>query len=160
MIAIAPLKWPGMNVAFLASFIGTIILALAVIPYGKRRPVGKPLRWGEAMMASTYAFGVMFLAFGICPHQWIDHCDKDLGWSTTKLIYGPGDILKPKALGGWFPMTLNYQILRDIGVVVIHAIWFGMIIFLWLWWQNRDKAAAKTPELETSSYGRPLVRKA
>ena len=28
-----------------------ILLTLAVIPYGKRRPVGKPLSWGEAMIA-------------------------------------------------------------------------------------------------------------
>ena len=40
-----------MNVAFLASFFGSIPLTLVVIPYGKRRPVGKPLSWGEAMLA-------------------------------------------------------------------------------------------------------------
>ena len=73
MIAIDPLEWPGMNVAFLVSFFASIALTLAVIPYGKRRPVGKSLSWGEAMLAATYAFGVMFLAFGVVPHQWIDH---------------------------------------------------------------------------------------
>ena len=84
MIAIDPLEWPGMNVAFLVSFFASIALTLAVIPYGKRRPVGKPLSWGEAMLAATYAFGVMFLAFGVVPHQWIDHADKNLGWSQDK----------------------------------------------------------------------------
>ena len=69
MLAIDILKWPGMNVAFLTSFIAAIVLSLAVIPYGKRRPVGKPLSWGEAMIAAVYAFGVMFLAFGIVPHE-------------------------------------------------------------------------------------------
>ena len=67
MLAIDILEWPGMNVAFLASFFGAIALSLAVIPFGKRRPVGKPLSWGEAMIGSVYAFGVMFLAFGIVP---------------------------------------------------------------------------------------------
>ena len=88
-----------------------------MIPYGKRRPVGKPLSWGEAMIASVYAFGVMFLAFGVVPHQWIDHADKNLGWSKDKIIYGPGGILKPQSAGGWNPITLQYEAVRDIVVV-------------------------------------------
>ena len=44
-----------MNVAFLVSFFAAIVLTLAVIPYGKRRPVGKPLvvGRGDARLAST-----------------------------------------------------------------------------------------------------------
>jgi hypothetical protein len=159
MLAIDILKWPGMNVAFLTSFVAAIVLTLAVIPYGKRRPVGRPLTWGEAMIASVYAFGVMFLAFGIVPHQWIDHADKNLGWSKDKIIYGPGGILKPEPLGGWNPITLQYEIIRDLVVVLLHVIFFGLIIFIWLWWQNRGKAAAAAAEIETSTYGRPLVKK-
>ena len=53
MIAIDILEWPGVNVAFLASFFASIVLTFAVIPYGKRRPVGKPLSWGEAMIATA-----------------------------------------------------------------------------------------------------------
>ncbi|MEC8486195.1 MAG: hypothetical protein VXY65_03935, partial [Actinomycetota bacterium] len=97
------LEWPGMNTAFLVSFIASNILTFAVIPYGRRRPVGTPTSWGEAMVGSVYAFGVMFLAFGIVPHQWIDHADKDLGWDRSKIIFGPGGILKPQAFDGWFP---------------------------------------------------------
>ena len=114
MIAIAPLEWPGMNQAFLTALIATLVLSLAIIPYGKRRSVGAPFSWGEAMLASTYIFGVLFLAFGILPHQWIDHADKDLGWSKDKIIYGPGGILKPESAGGWNPITLQYEAVRDI----------------------------------------------
>ena len=71
------------------------------------------------MLASVYAFGVMFLAFGVVPHQWIDHADKNLGWSKDKILYGPGGILKPQSDGGWFPITLQYEAVRDI-VVVAH----------------------------------------
>jgi hypothetical protein len=81
MIGIDVLEWPGMNQAFLGSFFAAILLSLAIIPFGKRRPVDKPLLWGEALLASTYIFGLLFLAFGIVPHQWIDHADKNLGWS-------------------------------------------------------------------------------
>lgn len=159
MIAIAPLEWPGMNMAFLVSFFGTIALSLAAIPYGKRRPVGTPVSWGEAMLGATYAFGVMFLAFGIVPHQWIDHADKDLGWTRDHIIFGPGGILKPQSAGGWNPITLQYEALRDIVVVVLHVIFFGLIIYLWSWWQNRGQTKPTTA-IETSSFGRPLVKKA
>ena len=40
-----------------------------------------------------------------------------------------------------------------------HVIYFGLLIYIWHWWQHRgDKPAAGT-EIETSSYGRPLVKK-
>jgi hypothetical protein len=158
MFAIDILEWPGMNQAFLASLIGATVLTLVAIPYGKRRPIGTPVSWGEAMLGSVYAFGVMFLAFGIVPHQWIDHADKELGWDRTKIIYGPGGILKPQSLGGWNPITLQYEAVRDIVVVLIHVYFFGLLLFIWVWWQKRGQSAAKA--IETSTYGRPLVKKA
>jgi hypothetical protein len=157
MLAIDILKWPGMNAAFLASLIGSIVLTLVIIPIGRRRPVGKPISWGEAMLAAVYAFGVLFLAFGIVPHQWIDHADKDLGWSKDNIIYGPGDILKPQEFGGWLPLTLHYQVLRDTVVVLLHVLYFGLFIWVWHWWQSRGKVTST--EVATSTYGRPLVRK-
>ena len=158
MLAIDIMKWPGMNVAFLSSFAAAILLTLAVIPFGKRRPVGKPVSWGEAMLGSAYAFGVMFLAFGVVPHQWIDHADKNLGWSKDKIIYGPGGILKPQSAGGWNPITLQYEAVRDIVVVLLHVIFFGVFIFLAIWWQKRGNVKPKA--LPVSTYGRPLVKKA
>ena len=147
-----------MNQAFIVSFVSCLVLSLAIIPYGKRRPVGAPFSWGEAMLGSLYIFGVLFLAFGIVPHQWIDHADKDLGWSRDKLLFGPGGILKPESAGGWNPITLQYQAVRDIVVVIIHVVLIAMFIFLAVWWQKRGDVKPK--ELPTSTYGRPLVRKA
>ena len=153
------LKWPGVNQAFLFSFFLSTGLALLVIPFSKRRPVGTPLSWGEAMLAAVYAFGIMFVAFGVVPHQWIDHADKELGWSRQKIIYGPFDILKPKANGGNFPLTITYEAVRDTVVVLIHVWYFGLLIFLWGKWQKRGQTKPGT-ELATSTYGRPLVKKA
>ena len=148
---------PGANTAFLVSLIAATLLTLAAIPYGKRRPRGTPVSWGEAMLAATYAFGVMFLAFGVVPHQWI--ADADLGWNRTYIVYGPWGILKPQSAGGWNPITLQYQAIRDIVVVIIHVYFFGLLIFIWNWWQKRGADTAPK-ELETSTYGRPLVKKA
>lgn len=147
-----------MNVAFLFSFFLATGGALLALPYMKRRPKGTPTSWGEAMLAATYVFGLMFVAFGVCPHQFIEHADKELLWSKNNVIYGPGDIFKPQELGGSFPITMSYEAVRDIVVVLIHVWFFALLIFLWSKWQKRGDAQPST-ELATSTFGRPLVKK-
>ena len=154
-------KRPGLNEAFLFSFLLATGLALLAIPYAKRRPKGTPTSWGEAMLAAVYVFGTMFLAFGVAPHQFIDHSDKNLGWTKNNLIFGPswlGEPFKPKVLGGHWPFTMSYEAIRDIVVVLIHVWFFGLLIFLWTYWQKRGDAKPGT-EVATSTFGRPLVKK-
>jgi hypothetical protein len=157
MLAIDILRWPGVNQAFIFSFALTLAMAYGVVFVGKRRPVDRKATWGEAMFGANYVFLVMFVAFGVVPHQWIDHADKNLGWRKDKLIFGPFDLLKPKAFGGPFPFTMSYEAVRDIIVIVIHAVLIGLMIYLFKWWQNRG--TVKPLEIETSTYGRPLMRK-
>ena len=145
--------------AFLVPFLGATGLALLTIPYGKRRPKDRRATWGESMLAALFAFGLMLVAFGITPDRWIAHSDNELGWGTTNIVYGPWNLLKPTPLGGaWNPITIPYQAVRDIVVVLIHVWFFGLIIFLWGKWQKRGEAKPGT-DVATSSYGRPLVKK-
>jgi len=157
MLALDILRWPGVNQAFLFSFVLTTAMSLVVIPVGKRRKFDRKATWGEAMIASAYIFLVLFLAFGVVPHQFIDHADKELGWRKDKLVYGPFDILKSDTVGGSFPITINYEAIRDIVVVGIHFFYIGLMIYLFAWWQKRDVVVTK--EVVASSYGRPLVKK-
>lgn len=149
-------------VAFIASVLVTVLLTALVIPMAKRRPVGTPLTWGEAMVASVYAFFLMFWVYGVVPHLFLTWADNELGWRPDNILLGPGGILKPQSLDGWNPITISYQTLRDIAAVLIYVVIFGIQIALWIWWQNRGKraAAAETAQASaTSEYGRPLVRK-
>jgi hypothetical protein len=66
--------------------------------------------------------------------------------------------LKPKSFGGQFPFDASYEAIRDIIVVVIHVFYFVIMGLIFAWWQKRG--AVKTKEVATSSYGRPLVKKA
>lgn len=157
MLSIAITKWPGMNQAFIFSFILTVVLTLAVIPYGKRRPIGRPVSWGEAMVGSSYAFAVMFLAYGVVPHQWLTHVQNELGWRADKLVHGPWDILQAESKGGHFPFEINYLQVGDAIVVGIYLFFTGLNIWMWAWWQKRGKKVGT--EVETSTYGRPLVKK-
>jgi hypothetical protein len=140
-------------VAFVFSLLATIA-AIAVIPfYAKRRAQGTPLSWGEAMVASMFAFFAMFVAWGILPHQWLTYADNDLQWRKDKILFGPWDVLD-KAL----PFTMTYEVVRDLIAVGIYVVTLGATIALWALWQNRGKEKPK--ELPTSAYGRPLVKKA
>jgi hypothetical protein len=50
-------------------------------------------------------------------------------------------------------------VVRDIIVVLIHVWFFGLVIYLWKVWQTRGDKKPST-EIATSSFGRPLVKKA
>ena len=129
----------------------------AMIFYGKRRPVGAPLSWGEAMVAAVLSFAWMFWVFGVVPHQWLTYANNELGWRPNKLLVGPS--LPFTGDQGVFeyilPFTMHYEVLNHTVAVVIYAVFLGMLIWGWAIWQDRGKA--KPLEL-TSDYGRPLVK--
>ncbi|MEZ5145317.1 MAG: hypothetical protein R2726_22820 [Acidimicrobiales bacterium] len=138
-------------VAFIASLIITALFVLPMFPYAKRRPVGTPLTWGEAMLAATYAFFLMFWVYGVVPHLWLTWADNELKWRPDSLI------LEPQDKGGWSPVTVSYQTVRDIVAVLIYVVFLGGQMWLWSVWQKRG--AKPTTEVATSDFGRPLVKK-
>jgi len=148
-------------VALVTSLLITVLLLLLLIPTAKRRPIGTPLSWGEAMVASVYAFFIMFWVYGVVPHLWLTWADNELKWRPDNIVVGPFDLLEPVSQGGaWFPMTISYQTLRDLIAVGMYVVFLGIQMYLWTWWQKRGtKAAATSAELVTSDYGRPLVKK-
>ena len=139
-------------VAFIASILGLLLGMAVIVRYLVKRPVDASLTWGEAMIASTYVFFVMFLAYGIVPHQWLAWADNELKWRKDKLLLGPGDVIQ-QAL----PFEVSYEALRDLIAVGIYGVMLVLHVALWMIWQNRGKA--KPAELPTSPYGRPLVRR-
>ena len=159
MLAIDILQWPGMNQAFLFSFFVTLVMIGLAVLYGKRRPATKVVSWGEAMAGSAYAFFVMFLAFGVVPHQWLTHVQNELGWQSNKPVLGPGGIFESQAAGGFFAFDINYLQVGDAIVTGIYALFLGLQIWLFAWWQKRGTKPVTTA-VATSSYGRPLVKKA
>ena len=140
------------NVAFVVSVLGLAIGVGAVIAIGRRRQPGQVLTWGEALVAATFVFFLMFLAYGVVPHQWLAWADNELRWRSDQILVGPGGVLED-----YLPFTLTYLVLRDLIVVGIYGAMIGLQIFLWSWWQARGRA--KPVEIETSSYGRPLVKR-
>jgi hypothetical protein len=181
--------------AFYTAVIVTILYTLGLYWWGKRRPVGKPMSWGEAFLAAAVVFGWFVLIYGLLPNAWLEWCDGALKWRADKIGIPLGDLhywrvgafhhtvftlrllrnnrryfwIFPVNKGLLFPGGLTFMgrgkiaitasDCRDIGAVLIYGIMVGVQFKAWSWWQKRDRVKAATPELPTSAYGRPLVRK-
>jgi hypothetical protein len=142
-------------IAFVTSLILAIAGNVAVVLYSRRRAPGRRLTWGEAMLAATFAFLLFNLWYGIVPHQWITLADNEWGWRSDRLVAGPWGILEANR---FLPITITYVVLRDLIVVLIYGVAMGLHVFHWAQWQDRAKAK---PVVEpTTTYGRPLARKA
>ena len=139
-------------VAFVVSLVALGLAVGAIVAYARRRRPGAVLTWGEAMAAAAYVFFVMFLAYGIVPHQWLAWADNELNWRADKILFGPGDVVAK------LPFTITYQVLRDLIAATLYIVFLGAQVYLWSTWQARGKT--KPAELPVSSYGRPLVKKA
>ncbi len=134
------------------------VLAIAPLPLlAKRRPPGTPLSWGEALLAATYTFWLFWWVYGVIPHLWLTWADNELGWRSDAILWGPANLLRPQAEGGWLPFTVSKQALRDIVAVLIYGVYLVAPVALWAWWQGRGERTA--PELEVTTFGRPLVKK-
>ena len=139
-------------VAFVVSVLVMLALVIPIPLYARHRPVGTFLSWGEAMVAATYVFFIMFWAFGVVPHQWLTWADNELNWRPDAIVNGPGDVLADS-----LPFTITYQTIRDLVVVVIYGIELAGMVALWAIWQGRgDKKPGD--EVVKSRFGRPLVR--
>jgi hypothetical protein len=141
-------------IAFATSLLFGIALTAAVIAYSRRRPVGQPLSWGEAMAAAVVTFVGMMLWYGIIPHQWITLADTEWGWRKDRLFNGPWDLFEANR---FVPFTITYVVLRDLVVLAIYGAGMTLHVFHWVQWQNRGKAT--TEVVPTTAYGRPLVKK-
>lgn len=140
-------------VAFITSLAIGLLGCVAVYLYGKRRPVGASLSWGEAMLAATLVFFLFVWWYAIIPHQWLDWADNELSWrADTYLVQATGSPLE----GNW-PLDINLVVVRDVIATLIYGLALTLHVALWMAWQNRGKERpAKVP---ASQYGRPLLRK-
>jgi len=148
-------------VAFVTSLLFSIAMTAGVFWYAKRRPEGTPVTWGEAMLGSAYIFFLVFLIYGVVPHQWLTFAENEMGWRGDKFLHGIGGIVKPKSQGGWFPFDITYRAISDTVATVLYVLFLGLQIWAWMKWQNRTKDAdekAKAALEKKSTYGRPLIK--
>jgi hypothetical protein len=153
----------------MAAFVSSlVVLSLGVgicLFVGSHRPVGTPLTWGEAMVAGTFVFALMLVAYGVAPHQWLAYADNTLLWRPDKLLVGVSSAgvvwgAKAKTLGGTGRILVNYQALRDLIAATLYIVFLGGQMVLWSVWQKRGRKKPGDVEEARSRFGRPVLRKA
>jgi len=144
-------------VAFITSLVLGLLAVGVVFVVGKRRPMGTPLSWGEAMFAATYAFLVFFWWYGVIPNQWLQWATNELNWGTDKFLAQSGQPLFGQEWLSWWPLDVNYAALKDTIVMGVYGLGIALHLGVWAFWQDRSKERAAV--VPASRYGRPLVRK-
>ncbi len=149
--------------ALVTSILVSVLMTFGIFAYAKRRPVDADLTWGEAMVGSVYVFTLCFLVYGIVPHQWLTLAENEWGFRADKIVYGWGDIVRPISEGGHFPFDITLRAVSDAVAAGLYIVFVAGQVWLWAWWQKRaqraKEAASSVPEIDKSTYGRPLVKR-
>src|SRR5918996_1648348 len=107
-------------VAFITEVVIGVLGVVAVILYGRRRPIGAPLSWGQAMLAATYAMFMFFWWYAVIPHQWLTWASAELGWTVDNILMEPNSFQ---------PLTINMQAIRDDYVLQeVDAAWLSKAV--------------------------------
>ena len=144
-------------VALVVSILISLVMAGGIAWYGKRRPADDPMTWGESMLFAIYIYFLLFVVFGIVPHQWLTLAENEWSFRADR-IWDAWGLITAQSRGGWFPFEVTYRVISDFIAVVIYNIYLGAMIVMWMQWQNRGKAKPSA-DVVTSSYGRPLVKR-
>jgi len=139
--------------------VGLLVIGLVIVVVLMRRPKpDRPATWSECMAGAVGVFALMALAFAIIPSEYINWSDKYLQWDTTKFVFRSHQDMFGLGLVNW-PFNMNKQAVRDIIVVGIYVVLFGLTLYLFSAWQKRGVAGeAAEPKARTSRFGRPLRR--
>ena len=159
----------GFNVRlefFVSLFIFLAGVALVFI-VASRRPPGTPLTWGEAIVGSTFVFGLLLLGYGVVPNEWLKWADNQLLWrpdriwfavSTKWPVFFTGSNAAVEAAAGRGRVIVSFQALRDIIAAGIYILMLAGQVALWIAFQKRGRKAATAEVARTSTFGRPVVK--
>ena len=140
--------------------VALLVIGLGIAFWLSKRPKpDRPATWAECMAGAVGVFALMTLAYGIIPHEFITFSDKYLQWDTTHFVFQTHQDMFGLGIVDW-PFSMNKQAVRDIIVVGIYTVFFGLNLFLFAQWQKRGKeeTAAAEEKPKVSRFGRPLRR--
>ena len=151
----------------LVTSIIVLVAGIGLCQYvGRRRPVGTPVTWGEAFVGATFVFGLMLVAYGIVPNQWMKYADNTLKWRADRTGIPGGPFFGGHALlkhgitfFGRGKITITYQAVRDIIASGIYIVMLGLHVALWVSWQKRGQKQQAGDVEVVSAFGRPVVRR-
>lgn len=142
--------------ALIVSTAISLLMAGGITWYFSRRDPEDHMTWGESSVMSVYVMFLLFLVFGIVPHQWLTLAENEWSFRADR-IWDAWGLITAQSQGGWFPFEITYRVLSDSVAALIYIVFLVGMTVMWFQWQGRGKTAKA--ELPTSTYGRPLVKR-
>ena len=143
-------------VALAGSFAVVILMVVIAVWYGQKRPAGKPVTWGEAMVGAVLVFGGLFFAYSFVPEAWILYSGNELKWRPDQYLTGSqGTLIKG-------PIKFSKAGLGDLITVLIYGLMLNLHIGLFIYWNKRGAIQEKkqrTKEAQGARKGGLLSRK-
>lgn len=153
---------PYLNVAFVVSWVMSLLFLIPVFRLMKTRPADKVATWGETMVGAVYVFFVLFWIYGTVPHQWLTFAEAELNWRSDAFLIGfrtPWDA--NQGILEWaLPFDLTYATLKDLIAVAVYGIGLVANVAVFSMWQKRGDTVKSTEIESQSRYGRPIVKAA
>lgn len=133
-----------------------VVATVAIVIWSKVPKSPEPVTWAGAMLGAIAVFGLMIVAYGVWPHEWLTYANSYLNWGKDSFLLHQNSVL---------PFDITMRVVADSIATVIYGIAVTINVFLFVIWQKRPVREPETvadepesrSESRTSAYGRPVT---
>ncbi len=136
-----------------------LIAGTAVVVIMCKRPKpAEPTTWAQAMLGAVLTFGLMTLAYGTVPHEWLTFANSYLKWDDAHFVI--------RNNVRFMPLNIPKSAIKDVVATVLYVVFATANIKLFAAWQKRPEyvapdvtTVAEDVNVGTSAYGKTLTAK-
>lgn len=156
------LQWIGLEKAGRLIWSSLLLVGgcVAVYRMTKRPRSPEPSTWAQAVGGAVLVFGLMTLAYGTVPHEWLNYASTYLHWGESSHFFRAGVI----------PFDMSRRAGADAVAALIYVVFLSVQVWLSVAWQKRPAAGAVAEQEDSvpqgptrrrlrriSAFGRPVT---
>ncbi|MGQ0826189.1 MAG: hypothetical protein ACT4OX_14360 [Actinomycetota bacterium] len=151
-----------------------LLIGIAIAAYWLRRPKrsSEPATWAATIIGAIAVYGLMALAYGVVPHEWLTFASAHLNWGKDTFI-----LTEDQFAANLPPLDVPKYVLADLVAVHLYVVFAVINIKMFAAWQQRKVAEQEAVSDDdgrsapltgpfarfrrrtagTSAYGRPVT---
>jgi hypothetical protein len=129
-----------------------IVFVLLRIP----KKSSEPATWAATMLGALFVFGMMVLAYGTIPHEWLTFASSYLNFNKANFIVREGQLA-----GNLPPFDIPKAAFVDAVAAGMYIVFIGLNVYLFAAWQKRkvrEPVTTEGEEVEAAEPGGPFAR--
>src|SRR5262245_16020905 len=142
----------GLNTPFLrhagrliwASVIFACGIAIVLVMLRIPKKSNEPSTWAATIVGALFVFGMMVLAYGTIPHEWLTFASSYLNFNKARFIVREGQLA-----GNLPPFNIPTSAFVDGVAALMYGVFIGLNVYLFSAWQKRkvrEPVAVETEE--------------